>query len=58
MTVAAFVLGLLFIVNTTAFTLITAVGYSNPNPRNIVRMSLTVAVVNILLDALLFVALY
>ena len=51
-------LGLLFVLNTTAFTLIAAVRCSNPSPRNIVRMSLTVAVVNILVDALLFVALY
>ena len=51
-------LGLLFILNTTAFTLITAIYCSNPSQHNIIRMSLAVAVVNILVDALLFVALY
>ncbi len=51
-------LGLLFLLNTTAVTLLAAVRCSNPNPQYLIRIVLTVISVNILVDALVFIALF
>ena len=58
MTVAAFVLGLLFIMNTTALALIPAECLCKANPYKLIAIACVIAVVNIIVNALLFVALY
>ena len=51
-------LGLLFILNTTALTLIGIVSCSHSNFQKLLRSILPVLAVNILLNATLFVVLY
>lgn len=51
-------LGLLFVLNTAAFTLITASASTGCNPRTIIRFTLAVTAVNIVANALVFAAIY
>ena len=51
-------LGILFILNSAAFTLISAAHCSSSSARKLIRSALTVTAVNIAVNALTFIALY
>ena len=51
-------LGLLFILNTAALTLIGIAYYSHSNPKKLLRFVLSLTAVNILANALIFAVLY
>ena len=51
-------LGLLFILNTTALTLVGIAYCSNSNPKKLLRFVLSLTAVNILVNALIFAVLY
>ena len=51
-------LGLLFILNTTALTFLGIAYCSNSNPKKLMRFVLSLTAVNILVNALIFVVLY
>ena len=51
-------LGLLFILNTTALTLVGIAYCSHSNPKKLLRSVLSLTAVNILVNALIFAVLY
>ena len=57
MTVVAFVLGLLFLLNTTAFTLVAAACLCKSNPYKLMAVAGVVVVVNIVVNSLLIIVL-